>query len=259
MSAGPPTLLAIQHVPWEPPHRILGACEGLEVRTVEPLAGCVLPDHAAVLGAVVMGGPMNVDEAERYPQLAEERAWLAEAVDLGMPVLGICLGAQLLARAIGAAVRPGDGAEIGFAPVRVADPDDPVLGCLAPRTPVLHWHGDVFDLPAGTQPLASSEQTPLQAFRRGNAWGILFHPEADAALVDAWLNEPTMLADAEAALGPDAADALRRQAAEGEAELIARSTPGFEAFADLVATRHPVRSPTGKPGNRARLKTARWT
>ncbi len=236
MSSAPPTLLAIQHVRWEPPHRILDACERLEVRTVEPLSGGALPNHAAVSGAVVMGGPMNVDEAERYPQLAEERAWLAEAVGLGMPVLGICLGAQLLARALGAAVRPGDGAEIGFAPVQVRDPDDPVLGALAPRTSVLHWHGDVFDLPAGATPLASSEATPLQAFRHGNAWGVLFHPEADVALVDAWLEEPTMLAEAHGALGPSAAGALRYGADVAEAELIARSTPGFQAFAALVAT-----------------------
>lgn len=232
----PPVLLAIQHVPWEPPHRVLGACAELEVRTVEPLAGDALPDHAAVSGAVVMGGPMNVDEVERYPALAEERAWLAQAARLELPVLGICLGAQLLAAALGAEVRPGGRAEIGFAPVEVHDPDDPLLGALAPRTSALHWHGDVFDLPARAQPLASSEQTPLQAFRQGNAWGVLFHPEADAALVDAWLEEPTMLAEATAALGPDAADALRRQAKAAERDLIARSTPGFDAFASLVAT-----------------------
>jgi len=240
MSADRPTLLAIQHVPWEGPHRILDACGGLEERTVRPLAGGALPDHDAVAGAVVMGGPMNVDEVERYPGLAAERAWLAEAVRRDMPVLGICLGAQLLARALGAEVRPGDGAEIGFAPVEVSDPDDPLLSCLALRTPVLHWHLDVFDLPAGARPLASSDQTPLQAFRHGNAWGLLFHPEADVALVGAWLEEPTMLAEAERALGPEAPHALRRQAEDAEPDLIARSTPGFQAFADLVATGRPA-------------------
>jgi len=240
MSAGPPTLLSIQHVPWESPHRILGACQGLEVLSASPLAGDALPDHAAVAGAVVMGGPMNVDEVERYPGLAAERAWLAQAMRIELPVLGICLGAQLLARALGAEVRPGTSAEIGFAPVEIADRDDPVLGALAPRTSVLHWHGDVFDLPSGAQPLGASGRTPLQAFRRGNAWGVLFHPEADGPLVDAWLREPTMLAEAEGALGRDAAETLRRQAAEAEAELIARSTPGFDAFAGLVAARRPV-------------------
>ncbi len=234
MSTDRPVLLAIQHVSWEAPHRILDACAGLEVRTVEPLAGDSLPSHAEVSAALVMGGPMNADEVERYPGLAAEREWLAEAVRQEMPVLGICLGAQLLARALGAEVSAGEGAEIGFAPVEIHDPADPVVGALAPRTTVLHWHGDVFDLPDGAVRLASSERTALQAFRRGNAWGVLFHPEADAGLVDAWLAEPEMAEEARAALGPGAPTELRRQAGEAQGPLTDRSTPGFRAFASLA-------------------------
>ena len=78
-----PTLLAIQHVPWEGPHRILDACGALDVHTVKPLAGQALPAHEEVAGAVVMGGPMNVDEVERFPGLAAEREWLAEAARAG--------------------------------------------------------------------------------------------------------------------------------------------------------------------------------
>ena len=230
----PPTLLAIQHVSWEGPHRILDACAGLEVRTVRPLEGDTLPRPTEVSGAVVMGGPMNVDEVERYPGLAAEREWLTKALQFQMPILGICLGAQLLASALGAAVGPGKGPEIGFAPVRVRDSGDPVLGGLAPETAALHWHGDVFDLPDDAQPLASSARTVHQAFRRGNAWGVLFHPEADRELIDRWLAEPTMAEEAKAALGDDAPAQLRRQAAEAEPQLIARSTPGFQAFADLL-------------------------
>jgi GMP synthase (glutamine-hydrolysing) len=227
-----PTLLAIQHVPWEAPHRILDACGGLDVVGVAPLAGERLPEHAEVGGAVVMGGPMNVDEVERYPGLAAEREWLAEAVRLEMPVLGVCLGAQLLARALGAEVRRGEGPEIGFAPVEVHDPTDPVIGALAPAATVLHWHGDVFELPLGAQSLASSAQTRQQAFRAGNAWGVLFHAEADAALVDRWLSVPQMANEAADALGAEAAETLRRQARDAEPDLVARSTPGFQAFAD---------------------------
>ena len=229
-----PTLLVIQHVPWETPHRILDACDGLEVRTVEPLAGDPLPDHGEVAGAIVMGGPMNVDEVEHYPALAAERAWLAEATRIEMPILGICLGAQLLACALGAEVRAGAAAEIGFAPVEIHDRIDLIVGPLAPRATVLHWHGDVFDLPDGAVPLASSGQTEHQAFRHGNAWGLLFHAEADAALVDRWLAEPQMLDEAKAVLGPNAAIELRRQARAAEKDLIARSTPSFQAFADLL-------------------------
>ena len=230
-----PTLLAIQHVPWEGPHRILDACRDLQVRTVKPLAGQPLPPHDEVAGAVVMGGPMNVDEVERFPALAAEREWLAGAVDRGMPVLGICLGAQLLARALGAEVRPGGAPEIGFAPVEVTDPADPVIGGLAPRSEVLHWHGDVFDLPAGATHLASSERTPCQAFRVGRAWGVLFHPEADYALVEAWLEVPAMIEEAVAALGDAGEHALPERAAELEADLVARTARGFAVFAEIVA------------------------
>lgn len=239
MSPEPAVLLAIQHVSWETPHRILDACDGLEVSTVEPLAAEPLPSPSEVSGAIVMGGPMNVDEVERFPGLAAERDWLAEATRLEMPVLGICLGAQLLARALGAEVRPGQGLEIGFAPVEIHDSSDPIIGALAPRTTVLHWHGDEFDLPEGAVALASSPRTTLQAFRHGNAWGVLFHPEADAALIDAWLASTTMADEATSALGQSAPAELRRQSTAAEADLIARSTRGFQAFAGLVAADRP--------------------
>jgi len=231
-----PTLLAIQHVPWEGPHRILDACGGLHVETVKPLAGHPLPGHDEVAGAVVMGGPMNVDAVERFPALAAEREWLAGAVERGMPVLGICLGAQLLARALGAEVRAAEEPEIGFAPVEVDEPGDPVLGGLAPRSDVLHWHGDVFEPPEGAVRLASSERTECQAFRVDSAWGVLFHPEADFALVEAWLAVPEMIDAACAALGNEGTHALPERATEIEATLVERTQPGFEAFAEIVAS-----------------------
>lgn len=235
MSADRPVLLVIQHVPWEGPHRILDACDELEVRTVAPLSGDPLPSHDEVSGVLVMGGPMNVDEVERYSGLATERQWLAEAARREMPILGICLGAQLLARALGAEVRAGEESEIGFAPVEVHEPTDPIVGALAPEATVLHWHGDVFDLPAGAVPLASSTQTKHQAFRHGNAWGVLFHAEADAALIEKWLAEPSMRDEAAVVLGTEAPGQLRRQAGEAEPDLIAASAKGFQVFADLLS------------------------
>jgi GMP synthase (glutamine-hydrolysing) len=229
-----PTLLAIQHVPWETPHRILDACGALDVHTVKPLTGQALPDHDEVAGAVVMGGPMNVDEVDVHPELETEREWLAEAARRELPVLGICLGAQLLARALGAEVKPGQGLELGYAPVEVLDPDDPIVGSLAPSTVVLHWHGDVFGLPEGATHLARSVQTEVQAFRHGNSWGVLFHPESDFALLEAWLAVPEMIGEARRALGDAGAAALPREADAAEADLLQRTTPGLEAFAALV-------------------------
>lgn len=236
-----PILLAIQHVPWETPHRILDACGSLAVHTVKPLAGQALPAHDEVAGAVAMGGPMGVGETDRHPALAAEREWLAEATRREMPVLGICLGAQLLARALGAEVKAGERPEIGWAPVEILDPADPILGALAPATTVLHWHGEVFGLPEGAEPLARSAQTEHQAFRHGNAWGVLFHPEADLALLEAWLTVPEMVREAARALGDKGVHALPAAAEAAEPELIERTTSGLESFAALVAGKQPPR------------------
>ena len=202
--------------------------------TVHPLDEDALPGHQEVAGAVFMGGPMGVEETAAHPALAIEREWLSEAIAAGLPTLGVCLGAQLIARALGASVGPGGAPEIGFATVRIRDPGDPVLGGLAPDTTVLHWHGEAFDLPVGAELLAWSARTQVQAFRSGNAWAVLFHPEADTELVEHWLAVPEMASEARAALGADAASILRRQATEHGPELVERSTRGLRAFAEMV-------------------------
>ncbi len=233
-------VLVVQHVPWEGPHRIGQALEraGLTIDVRFPLRGDSLPSRSEVSAAVFMGGPMNVDETERYPALGVERAWLTDAIGCDLPVLGVCLGAQLIARALGAKVRPGAQAEIGWRDIAVIEGTDPVLGRLAPDANVLHWHGDVYDLPPGATHLASSAATEVQAFRARNAWALLFHPEADAELVDAWLSEPTMASEARAALGADFAESLREGAHVARArDLTASSDAAFAAFAELVLAR----------------------
>jgi len=183
---------------------------------------------------------MGVDDTRRHPGLATEREWLEEALSRQMPLLGVCLGAQLLARALGAEVRPEEAPEIGFAPVEIVDPGDPILGPLAPSTTVLHWHGDVFDLPEGARHLARSAMTEIQAFRKGNAWGVLFHPEADFALVRAWLAVPEMISEARKAIGDEGAAALPGLAEEAEPDLVERTTPGLQAFAAMVEANRPA-------------------
>jgi GMP synthase (glutamine-hydrolysing) len=232
-------LLVVRHVPWEGPHRILDAF-GPETPVVEmrPLHDDdALPNPGSVAGAVFMGGPMSVNDVAEHPGLEREVAWLREALACDVPVLGICLGSQLLARALGAEVGPAAAKELGWAPIEVADAADPLLGPLAPSTEVLHWHGEEFAVPPGAETLASSAATPCQAFRAGTAWGLLFHPEADGALVDAWLAEPSMAAEAREVLGAGAEDRLRAGAHEAASDLAPRSAAAFAAFAGLCRER----------------------
>jgi GMP synthase (glutamine-hydrolysing) len=144
-------------------------------------------------GLVVLGGPMNVDDCERYPHLAVEAELIQQAIEQGIPVLGICLGAQLIAKALGARVHANGGKEIGWcdvAPTSAAK-DDPLFSDFAEMEKIFQWHGDVFELPAGAVHLASSRRCPYQAFRYGtNVYGLQFHLEVDAPLIERWLTVP---------------------------------------------------------------------
>lgn len=230
-------LLIVRHVPWEGPHRILDAFEGVPVRLVDSLAGDEpLPAVSEVCGALFMGGPMSANDVTAHPRLADEVRWLGEAVAAELPVLGVCLGSQLLARALGARVTPA-AREIGFAHVEVLDERDPLLGPLAPAATVLHWHGEVFELPRGATRLARSSLAEVQAFRAGaSAWGLLFHAEADADLIEQWLGEDAMVDEAREHLGPDYERALREGAADMDAAVGQRV---FAAFAERCAARRP--------------------
>jgi GMP synthase (glutamine-hydrolysing) len=137
---------------------------------------------------VVLGGPVGVGDIETYPWLAGEIDALRSRLDEARPTLGICLGAQLIAAALGARVYAGAGKEIGWGEVTLsAAGRASALRHLA-GVPVLHWHGDTFDLPAGASLLASTKTTPHQAFAVGaHALGLQFHAEADAARIESWL------------------------------------------------------------------------
>jgi GMP synthase-like glutamine amidotransferase len=146
-----------------------------------------LPELDTATALVVMGGPMSVCDGE--PRLGAEVALLHEALTRGLPVLGVCLGAQLLASACGARVYRGDrGQEVGLGSVRLTVParDDPLFEGCGENLDVLHWHGDTFDLPRGACHLASSDIYPNQGFRMGCAYGLQFHLEVDAALLLDW-------------------------------------------------------------------------
>jgi len=137
---------------------------------------------------VVLGGPIGAYDTATYPWLAEAIAGLRERLALQRPTLGLCLGAQLMARALGARVYPSGHTEIGWAPVDLSAAGR--ASCLAALDgePVLHWHGDTFDLPSGAELLASTARTPHQAFRHGrHALALQFHPEADPTRIEPWL------------------------------------------------------------------------
>ena len=165
-------------------------------------------------GLIVMGGPMGVYEADRYPFLGEEQRLIRQAAELGLPVLGICLGSQLVAGALGAKVYPGHRKEIGWYPVEVTAPADELTAGLPSRFMAFHWHGDTFDLPAGATRLFRSDLYENQGFRWGkNILAIQFHFEINAAMVDEWLEDPGCCA--ELASLPDVAPAtIRRQTAQ---------------------------------------------
>jgi GMP synthase (glutamine-hydrolysing) len=191
-----PKLLVFQHAAHEPlgtldPHL---RREGFRIRYVnfarQPGARPGIDGYDAL---IVLGGPMNVDEAERHPHLPHEVEVIRDALDRGRPVLGICLGAQLLAHALGGHVGRAAEPEIGWHDVALSDAagDDPLLGHFSGIERVFQWHGDTFELAADATHLASSERCANQAFRVGDAaWGLQFHLEVDQPMIARWLRNP---------------------------------------------------------------------
>jgi len=186
----------LQHVAHEGPALIADelrrAGQRVEVIRLDRDEG--LPEAGSFTGLVVLGGPMGVSEGGSHAWLAPERALLAATATDGKPVLGVCLGAQQLAMALGAEVTTGAAPEIGLGRVELTGPGrlDPVTGpeyggLSATTIPCVHWHHDTFSLPEGAVHLAASQRFPHQAFRWGDrAYGLQFHVEVDRALAAGW-------------------------------------------------------------------------
>lgn len=183
-------VVCLQHVPFEGPgafaHALTKRGVALEYALV-PKDG--LPDDAGDL-LIVMGGPMSVNDAEMW--IAEETAFIRSALLAGQPVIGVCLGSQFMAKALGATVRAGKALEIGLTAVHLTDAGkrDPVFGACPESFDVFEWHGEVFDLPKACTLLAGSELAPLQVFRYGDrAYGLLFHVEMEEDGIDSLCRE----------------------------------------------------------------------
>lgn len=234
------SILVLQHVP----HETLGTLEdhfsaaGLSCQHVElfrETPDAIPLDEAA--GLVVLGGPMNVDQIEEYPFLAREVQWIRQALDRKLPILGVCLGSQLLAKSLGAKVYPNGVKEIGWYDIDLTPEaaSDPLFGDCGPREPVFQWHGDTFDLPPGAVLLATSPRCRHQVFRYGDwAWGLQFHVEMNEKLVEDWLDEPGNQAELRGLRDPtiDSAKVRRHmpQALAGVQTLGDRVLPRFAAL-----------------------------
>ena len=200
----------LQHVPFEGPGIFATLLENRGVR----LECHLVPEHGLPKDPgdilIVMGGPMSVNDRDAW--VKDEWAFIKAALDTGMPVLGVCLGSQFMAKALGATVGPGIEPEIGMTPIRLTEEGkkDAVFATIPEGFDVFQWHGEIFDLPPDAIALAASDLCSTQAFRyRTHAYGLLFHLELERTGIEALCREcpadvakanlspPTILARAE--------------------------------------------------------------
>ena len=237
------TLLVLQHVPHEGLGTLAGplAAAGCTVSTLTVSAPRVRwPDVQAFDGLIVMGGPMGVYQQDRYAFLTREFELLRTALKSKLPILGICLGAQLLAHALGADVRPNGQKEIGWYPLR-REPGavgDPLFETFETTETVFQWHGDTFSLPRGAVHLASSPLCAQQAFRYGETvYGLQFHVEVTETMIRAWLQHAGNRKELAALRGVVDPVTIRRQIPQhlDRLTVLARRVAG--AFARMVTGR----------------------
>jgi len=184
-------VLAFRHVPFEGIGRIAPvlAARGIACDYADLYRpGAPTPDIAAYDGVISLGGPMSAKD--NLPFLERELRVISQALERAQPLLGICLGSQLIARALGAAVRLNPVKEIGWFPVRFTPSTaaDPLFAGLPGPETIFHWHSDTWELPPGAALLASSDACPHQAFRAGgNVYGFQFHLEVTPEMIADWL------------------------------------------------------------------------
>jgi len=189
-------VLIIKNVVSEGPGTILEFLKGnnFHFRIVEAGIGEPIPSPDNFSSIVIMGGPMAVYEMEQYPFLKDVASTIEKALKMNKRVLGICLGAQLMAYVLGARVYQGHKKEIGWLPIEptIDGARDEVFKYVVEpmdKTMVLQWHGDTFDIPSGAVRLASSKDYPNQAFRYGNSYALQFHIEVNPEIIKEWFED----------------------------------------------------------------------
>jgi GMP synthase (glutamine-hydrolysing) len=188
-------VLVFQHDPFEDLGFFAEVLEkqGTSFRTIRLFHGEMpAEDWEQASALIILGGPMSVSDEEQYPFLRWEKTIIRAAIDEAVPLLGVCLGAQLIAAALGSAVYRGSVKEIGWYPIGVTPYGqvDSSLGYIPENAVVFQWHGDGFGLPAGALRLASSAYFENQAFRLGkNIYGLQFHLEMTAEMIGRWVDE----------------------------------------------------------------------
>jgi GMP synthase (glutamine-hydrolysing) len=198
-------VLAFRHTPLEDIGLIADSLErnGLGCRYVDLYANAEPVSLQDIAGLILMGGPMSVNDD--LPWLRAEIQCVREAILRGMPVLGVCLGAQLIAKSLGARVFRNPVKEIGWAPVYwtgEARKDRLFASFVSPET-IFHWHGETFDLPAGAELLAYSDACRNQAFRSGsNVYGLQFHAEVTPEMIQEWCRQDESCGSAREMQGP---------------------------------------------------------
>jgi GMP synthase-like glutamine amidotransferase len=211
------------------------ADRGITIETIELDEGGQLPDWREADLVLAMGGPMSVRDEAEHPWLAGEKQWIAAAVRAGVPYLGVCLGAQLLAAALGAPVQTGQTPEVGVLPVAAtaAADGDPVFDALGNQFRALQWHGDTFGIPAGAVHLARSQAYPHQAFRFGEtAYAIQFHVEVTSVMLAEWRHVPAYQKSAEAVLGASGFEILAAGFAAAQASMARSASLLFAGWLD---------------------------
>ena len=252
--AAPARILVLQHADCEPP----GAYEDeLRDRAV-PFDRVLLdesgelPDWRRYAAIVVMGGAMGAHDDDLHPWLGPEKRLIAEAVAAGTPYWGVCLGAQLLAAALGARVAPGPRAELGVLAVELTEAarEDAVFGDAPASFLTLQWHGDTFELPSGAVQLARSAAYEQQAFALGRAYALQFHLEVTSELAREWMEIPAYVEELEALAGAGTPARLLEQVRDAEPESVGLARALFARWLERI-----VGLPVSAPGAPAAAST----